>query len=122
VYLQWQPNDTLDTSYSRTILRIKAIRPLGVLELQGADGRTIWDHSKNCAPYHLPNLDPTIIMSTWIPTLDYPCQVCQRIDDADQMLFCDNYNGGYHLFCLKLELTQVPTDIWYCSSCSPATL
>jgi hypothetical protein len=34
VYLQWQPNDTLDTSSTRTILRIKAIRPSGVLELQ----------------------------------------------------------------------------------------
>ncbi len=33
VYLQWQPNDTLDTFSSRTILRIKAIRPFGVLEL-----------------------------------------------------------------------------------------
>jgi hypothetical protein len=29
VYLQRQPNDTLDTSSSRTILRIKAIRPSG---------------------------------------------------------------------------------------------
>jgi hypothetical protein len=73
VYLQRQPNDTLDTSSNHTILRIKAIRPLGVLELQGADGRTIRDHSKNCAPCHLPNLDPTIITSTWIPPLDYPC-------------------------------------------------
>jgi len=34
------------------------------------------------------------------------------------MLFCDNYNGGYHLFCLKLELTQVLVDIWYYPSCS----
>ncbi len=67
------------------------------------------DHSKNCAPCHLPNLDPTIITSTWIPPLDYPCQLCQRTDDADQMLLCNNCNGGYHLFCLKLELTQVPT-------------
>jgi len=118
VYFQ-QPNDTLDVSSSRTILRIKAIKPSGVLELQGADGRTIWDHSKNCVPYNLPNLDPTIITSTWIPPLDYPCQVCQRIDDVDQMLLCDNYNGGYHLFCLKPKLTQVPVDNWYCSSCSP---
>jgi hypothetical protein len=37
------------------------------------------------------------------------------------MLFCDNCNGGYHLFCLKLELTQVPIDIWYYSSCFPTT-
>jgi hypothetical protein len=64
VYLQWQPNDTLDTSSSRTILRIKAIRPLGVLELQRANGRTIWDYSKNSTPCHLLNLDPTIITPT----------------------------------------------------------
>ncbi len=69
MYLQRQPNDTLDTSFGYTILRTKAIRPLGVLELQGADRRAIGDHSKNCAPCHLPNLDPTIIMSTWIPPL-----------------------------------------------------
>jgi len=37
------------------------------------------------------------------------------------MLLCDNYNGGYHLFCLKPKLTQVPTRIWYCSSCSLTT-
>jgi hypothetical protein len=73
VYFQRQPNDTLDTSPGHTILRIKATRPLGVLELQVVDRCTIWDHSKNCAPYHLPNLDPTIITSIWIPPLDYPC-------------------------------------------------
>ncbi|KAH9538407.1 hypothetical protein CY35_15G002400 [Sphagnum magellanicum] len=101
-----KPNDTLDTSYDRTILRIKAIRPSCVLELQGANECTIQDHSKNCVPCHLPNLDPTII----------------TIDDANQMLLCDNCNGEYHLFCLKPELTQVPTGNWYCSSCSPTTL
>jgi len=73
LYCQRQPNDTLDPSSSHTILRIKVIKPLGVLELQKANERTIQDHSKSCAPYHLPNLDPTIIMSTWIPPFDYPC-------------------------------------------------
>jgi hypothetical protein len=102
---------------SCTLLRIKAIRPSCVLEMQGVDRRTIHDHSKKYAPYHLPNLDPTINTLTWIPPLDYPCQVCQRIDNVNQMLLCDNCNGGYHLFCLKSELTQVPANIWYCSSC-----
>jgi hypothetical protein len=119
VYLQRQLNDTPDTSSSHTILRIKVIGALGVLELQGTDRHTIRDHSKNYAPCHLPNLDPTIITSTWIPPLDYPSQVCQRIDDDDQMLFCDNWNGGYHLFYLKPKLIQVPAGIWYYSSCSP---
>ncbi len=121
VYLYRQPNDTLNTSSGHIILKIKAIRPLGVLELQKIDERTIQDHSKNCAPYHLLNLDPTIIMSTWIPPLDYPCQICQKTDDADQMLLCNNRNCGYHLFYLKPELTQVPVSIWYSSSCFPAS-
>ncbi len=118
VYFQRQPNDTLNTFSDRTILRIKMIMPSSVLELQGADRRTIRDHSKNYAPCHLPNLDPTIITLTWIPPLDYPCQVCKRTDDADQMLLCDNCNSGYHFFCLKPELTQIPINNWYCSSCS----
>jgi len=41
VYLQRQPNDTLDTSSNRTILKIKAIMPSSVLELQGSNRRTI---------------------------------------------------------------------------------
>jgi PHD-finger len=119
VYLQRQANDTLDTSTSRVILRVKVIRPSGVLELQGANGRTIADNAKNCAPCHLPNLDPTIVTATWIPPVDYPCKVCLRADDADQMLLCDNCNGGYHLFCLRPELTQVPEGLWFCPSCTP---
>jgi hypothetical protein len=76
VYFHRQLNDTLNTSSSRTILRIKVIRPSSVLELQRADEHTIRNHPKDYAPYHLPNLDPTIITSTWIAPLDYPCQVC----------------------------------------------
>jgi hypothetical protein len=76
VCLQQQPNDTLDTSFGCTILKIKAIKPSSVLELQGVDECTIQDHSKNCVPYHLSNLNPTIIALTWIPPLDYPCHVC----------------------------------------------
>jgi len=34
VYLQRQPNDTLDTSFGHTILRIEEIRSSGVLELK----------------------------------------------------------------------------------------
>ncbi len=41
VYLQRQPNDTLNTSSDRTILRIKAIKPSSVLELQGTNICTI---------------------------------------------------------------------------------
>jgi hypothetical protein len=50
VYLQRKPNDILNTSFGCTIFKIKIIKPLGVLELQGTNGCIIWDHSKNCAP------------------------------------------------------------------------
>jgi hypothetical protein len=79
----------------------------------------------------IPKIVHPATCQTWIlpssrqlgfPPLNYPCQVCQRIDDVDQMLVWDNCNGGYHLFCFKPELTQVLTDIWYCSSCFHATL
>ncbi len=73
VYVQRQPNDTLDSSSSRTFLRIKAIMPSSVLELQGANERTIRDHSKKMCALPLANLDPTIITLTLIPPLDYPC-------------------------------------------------
>jgi hypothetical protein len=73
VYLQQKRNDILDTYSSRSILRIITIMLSGVLELQRANGQIIRDHSKNYAPCHLPNLDPTIITSTWIPLLDCPC-------------------------------------------------
>jgi hypothetical protein len=39
VYFQQKPNDTLDNSFGHTILKIKAIKPIGVFELQGADER-----------------------------------------------------------------------------------
>ncbi len=71
VYLQQQPNDTLNTSSDCTILKMKAIKPSSVLELQGADERTIQDHSKNCDPYHLPNLHPTIITCSSYPCLNH---------------------------------------------------
>ena len=117
VYLHRQPNDTLDTPASRIILRVKSTHPTRVLELEGSDGRNIHEHSKNCAPCHLPNLDPAIVTSTWVPPADYPCRVCLRTDDGDQMLLCDRCNGGYHLFCLDPALTAVPTGLWFCPHC-----
>ncbi|CAM6094556.1 unnamed protein product [Calypogeia fissa] len=51
VYLQRQPTDTLETSASRTILRIKSILSSGVLELQGADGRTM--HETKAPPINI---------------------------------------------------------------------
>ncbi|BBM97212.1 hypothetical protein MPTK1_1g03880 [Marchantia polymorpha subsp. ruderalis] len=109
VYQQKHPNDTLDTSTSCTILHLKTIRTSGVLELQGTGKRISTKHSKNYASWHSPNLNPTIVTYTCISPLDHACQVCESIDDVDQMLLCDNCKADYQMFCLTLELTQVPS-------------
>ena len=54
VYLQREAPTTLDVKAGRTILRVKEILPSGVLLLEGKDGQECRDHTKNCAPCHLP--------------------------------------------------------------------
>jgi hypothetical protein len=36
------------------------------------------------------------------------------------MLLCDVCDKGYHLFCLKPPLKEIPTELWCCSSCATA--
>jgi hypothetical protein len=72
VYFQWQPNDILDTSFGRTILRIKVIMPLGVLELQGTNGCTL-PPAKLGSYHHHVNLDSSIWLSMSCMPKDKQC-------------------------------------------------
>lgn len=121
VYVQRQIQDTLEPSTGCVILRVKALRPSGVLLLEGSDGCTTTDHSKDCAPCHLPNLDATIVtaIAGWVPPRNYPCQVYQSPEDPELMLLCDGCNGGFHLYCLKPPLQDVPAGLWFCTKCRP---
>jgi hypothetical protein len=71
VYLQQQFNDILDIFSRHIILRIKAIKPLGVLELQRVDKCTIRDHSKKLCALPFPKLGSyhhhlDLDSSTWL--------------------------------------------------------
>ena len=50
------------------------------------------------------------------------CKLCARADDEPRMLLCGGCGGGYHLYCLRLCLSQ-PTlrmpeaDEWWCPGC-----
>lgn len=121
VYLQRQVQDTLEPTTARLILRVKEVRPSGVLVLEGADGRCTTDHLRNCAPCHLPNLDPTIVTADWVLPLNYPCQVCRSPNEPELMLLCDECNGGFHLQCLKPPLDDIPTGLWFCAKYKPRT-
>lgn len=46
------------------------------------------------------------------------CEVCKRGDDERCILICDNCNLGYHMYCLRPVVSNIPTDEWLCPDCS----
>jgi hypothetical protein len=56
VYLQREMLDTLKTKVGQRILRLRTVRPEGVLELEGADARTVRMLMERCAPCHRPDM------------------------------------------------------------------
>jgi len=45
------------------------------------------------------------------------CGLCGTSDNDDQMLFCDDCDRGYHMYCLKPPLTEPPEGSWSCHLC-----
>ena len=56
VYVAQKPINSLDVTTTRTILRVRAVRPNGELELEGADGPQVRTRMELCAPCHIPHL------------------------------------------------------------------
>lgn len=38
--------------------------------------------------------------------------------DKDQLLFCDECDRGYHMYCLKPPLSEAPDGEWKCVNCT----
>eukprot|EP01118_Nematostelium_gracile_P006168 TRINITY_DN1982_c0_g1_i1.p1 TRINITY_DN1982_c0_g1~~TRINITY_DN1982_c0_g1_i1.p1 ORF type:complete len:295 (-),score=65.69 TRINITY_DN1982_c0_g1_i1:29-913(-) len=47
------------------------------------------------------------------------CQACKNATDDDHMLLCDACNAGYHIYCLKPKMDEIPHGEWYCQRCDP---
>ncbi|CAB3381265.1 Hypothetical predicted protein [Cloeon dipterum] len=45
------------------------------------------------------------------------CSVCGTSDNDDQLLFCDDCDRGYHMYCLNPPLTSPPEGSWSCLLC-----
>jgi hypothetical protein len=114
VYFSRTPLNTFDVPTARPILRISAIRPQGVIILEGADGKTLTVRVEQIAPcslshlVHPDGLDP-----------DLPCQLCGSPSLADPMLLCDVCDLGFHIHCLTPPLNDVPRGRWVCPTCFP---
>lgn len=99
------------------VLRVREVRPSGVLVLEGRNGQRIEENILNCAPCHLPITDPVIDWAQYKPSLDMPCEVCHHPHGASTMLVCDGCWRGYHMECLRPPLKKVPPGDWFCDEC-----
>lgn len=45
------------------------------------------------------------------------CGICGTSDNDDQLLFCDDCDRGYHMYCLKPPLSEPPEGSWSCHLC-----
>ncbi|CAH1642966.1 unnamed protein product [Spodoptera littoralis] len=45
------------------------------------------------------------------------CQFCQSGDNEDQLLLCDGCDKGYHTYCFKPSMDEIPDGDWYCWEC-----
>jgi len=45
------------------------------------------------------------------------CGICGTSDNDDQLLFCDDCDRGYHMYCLSPPLSEPPEGSWSCHLC-----
>jgi hypothetical protein len=113
VYVAQKPINSLDVTTTLTILRVRAVKPNGVLELEGADGTVVRTRMELCAPCHIPHL---VTDAVGVPA-DLACAICGSPCMADPMLLCDRCDNGYHMQCLAPPLEQVLVGQWCCPQC-----
>lgn len=45
------------------------------------------------------------------------CQFCHSGDNEDKLLLCDSCDKGYHTYCFKPKMDNIPEGDWYCHEC-----
>lgn len=64
---------------------------------------------------YLATLEKSVVWS--LSALQARCKICRRKGDGENMLLCDDCNRGFHLYCLKPPLKDIPQGDWYCTNC-----
>jgi transposase InsO family protein len=94
VYLQQTAPTTLDVTTGRIILRVREVLGSGLLLLEGRDSKLWKDHSRNCAPCHLPHIDGTVHPGTSHIPAGLRCRLCGSAKRAATMVVCDICSTG----------------------------
>ncbi|KAI4814025.1 hypothetical protein KUCAC02_003240 [Chaenocephalus aceratus] len=45
------------------------------------------------------------------------CNVCGTSENDDQLLFCDDCDRGYHMYCINPPMAEPPEGSWSCHLC-----
>ncbi|XP_064471785.1 bromodomain adjacent to zinc finger domain protein 2B-like isoform X2 [Ornithodoros turicata] len=45
------------------------------------------------------------------------CQFCHSGDNEEMLLLCDGCDKGYHTYCFKPKMDNIPEGDWYCYEC-----
>ncbi|CAH8607503.1 unnamed protein product [Schistosoma rodhaini] len=45
------------------------------------------------------------------------CQICRRDNNEDCLLLCDGCDRGYHTYCFRPQLSNIPSGDWFCYDC-----
>ena len=68
---------------------------------------------------HLATLERCVMWSKSL--MNVRCRICRRKCGDEFMLLCDGCDHGYHTYCLKPPLKDVPEGDWFCYDCNPVT-
>ncbi|GMH62876.1 hypothetical protein TrST_g12893 [Triparma strigata] len=53
------------------------------------------------------------------PHIGMVCQICDTAGDDDKILLCDKCDKGFHMYCLRPVMVNIPVGEWLCDSCRP---
>lgn len=68
---------------------------------------------------HLATLERAVMWSKSL--MNVRCRICRRKGGDEFMLLCDGCDHGYHMYCLRPPLADVPEGDWFCYDCHPVT-
>ncbi|XP_043536712.1 zinc finger protein neuro-d4 isoform X3 [Chiloscyllium plagiosum] len=80
-------------------------------------------HRKNNHKRHPSCLQFTVNMTAAVRTYRWQCieckscSLCGTSENDDQLLFCDDCDRGYHMYCLNPPMSEPPEGSWSCHLC-----
>ncbi|XP_027233153.1 zinc finger protein ubi-d4 isoform X1 [Penaeus vannamei] len=63
------------------------------------------------------NMMKSVVKYRWQCIECKTCTLCGTSENDDQLLFCDDCDRGYHLYCLTPPLSEPPEGEWSCYLC-----